>query len=145
MAKLLTILAAAAGLPQLTTASPIESFGDIKARQVAQCPSYPWFLVPYADSYQCQGTPQLFQPTSGPFTADPINTLCAPLSGGQPGPQNFLSVAANPVACSPMQNWKINLYIDDPDCTTQPIAVTSGQCVAALNGCSFTNFDAILM
>jgi hypothetical protein len=139
MYKVIAILAATAGLSQLASAGPIE------ARQVAQCPAYPWFLVPYADSNNCQGTPQVFQPTSGPYTNNPVNTYCAPLSGGQPGPQSFSSVAANPVACSPLQNWQINLYVNDPHCQSQPITVTSGQCVAAPEGSQFTSFDAVLI
>ncbi|KIV79647.1 hypothetical protein PV11_07195 [Exophiala sideris] len=149
MVKVLAAVLAVAGLSSMAYASPVRPDGasatvEIDARDAATCNLFPWFIQPYQGA-NCAGAPQQFQPASGPYTDKPVNKYCQPLSGGQPGVQAFNSVSVNPTACSPLQSWKINLYMNDDKCVTQPITVTNNQCVAAPNGAQFTSFDAIVV
>lgn len=162
MVKVIAAVLAVAGFSSLAFASPVaqgngavavdsegpasvaEGLAELNARAIAQCNYFPWFIQPYQGS-NCAGAPQKFQPASGPYTDKPVNKLCQPLSGGQPGVQAFNSVSVNPTACSPLQSWKINLYMNDNKCVTKPITITKNQCVAAPQGAQFTSFDAIVV
>jgi hypothetical protein len=160
MVQVIAAVLAVAGFSSMAFASPVaQSSGpvavdseapqfdgnvaEIDARATATCNYFPWFIQPYQGA-NCAGAPQAFQPASGPYTSNPVNKYCQPLSGGQPGVQSFNSVSINPTACSPLQSWKINLYTDDK-CTTKPITITKNQCVAAPQGSKFTKFDAVVV
>ncbi|KAI1617049.1 hypothetical protein EDD36DRAFT_153065 [Exophiala viscosa] len=148
MVKVVAAIIAIAGLSSMAYASPLAQKDASDAVEIDAradtCNLFPWFIQPYQGA-DCTGAPQKFQPASGPYTDKPVNKYCQPLSGGQPGVQAFNSVSVNPTACSPLQSWKINLYMNDDKCVTKPITVEKNQCVAAPSGAQFTSFDAIVV